>query len=286
MSRWEEGIYLFSIGLAKKVLLADLIAHLIDPMLSHPSTLSGMPAWLALFGYALQIYFDFSGYSDMAVGSAWILGFSIPQNFNAPYTAKSISEFWQRWHISLSNFITNYLYTPILRSFSKATLKTSGVATLLAMGIAGLWHGPAWTYIVFGLLHGVALVVNQTWKKSKRKLPGAMGWLLTFLFVNAAFVVFRSPDLGSAAKMLLTMLPHGDVLSTRILETVVPFTLSVLLQPVVIGIALAFFGKSSWERVLLLKLDYLNALFIAALLVVCFIFLNSSTAKQFVYFAF
>ena len=281
-----RGIFLLALGLAKKVIFADTFATISDAGYAAIGELSCVEAWSFSLAYTLQIYFDFSGYSDMAVGSAWILGFSIPQNFNAPYTAKSISEFWQRWHISLSNFITNYLYTPILRSFSKATLKTSGVATLLAMGIAGLWHGPAWTYIVFGLLHGVALVVNQTWKKSKRKLPGAMGWLLTFLFVNAAFVVFRSPDLGSAAKMLLTMLPHGDVLSTRILETVVPFTLSVLLQPVVIGIALAFFGKSSWERVLVLKLDYLNALFIAALLVVCFIFLNSSTAKQFVYFAF
>ncbi|MDB4933811.1 MAG: D-alanyl-lipoteichoic acid acyltransferase DltB, superfamily, partial [Labilithrix sp.] len=215
----RRGLYLLTLGLAKKVVFADTFAAIADIGFASVGHLSTLEAWVFSLAYTFRIYFDFSGYSDMAVGTAWLLGFEIPQNFDAPYRSQSISEFWQRWHISLSNFITNYLYTPILRSFRKATLRTSAIATLLAMGIAGLWHGPAWTYIVFGLIHGVSLAVNQYWKKSKRRLPRGMGWLVTFLLVNAAFVVFRSPTLGSALTMLGSMIPHGNVLGTTVLET-------------------------------------------------------------------
>jgi alginate O-acetyltransferase complex protein AlgI len=103
------------------------------------------------------LYFDFSGYSDMAIGSAMMLGIEIPRNFDRPYSATSIIDFWQRWHISLTSFITGYLYTPILKSFKKRTLAVASLATFLAMGIAGLWHGAAWTFVVYGMLHGIYL---------------------------------------------------------------------------------------------------------------------------------
>jgi len=203
-----RGLYLFALGLVKKVALADSFATLANAGFGAVGQLSCFEAWLFSLAYTFQIYFDFSGYSDMAVGLAWMLGVDIPQNFNKPYVSRSISEFWQRWHISLSSFITNYLYTPILRSFRKATLRTSAFATILAMAIAGLWHGPGWTFIVFGLMHGIALAVNQAWKKSKRRLPPGMGWLFTFMLVNAAFVVFRSPTMSGA----LTMRRRQDVM--------------------------------------------------------------------------
>jgi len=283
----SRGVFLFTQGLAKKVVFADAFGAIADAGFAGVGNLSWIETWAFSLAYTLQIYFDFSGYSDMAVGSAWMLGIDIPQNFKAPYIAKSISEFWQRWHISLSSFITNYLYTPILRGLGKATLATSAVAILLAMGIAGLWHGAGWTYVVFGLMHGAALAINQVWKKkSKRRLPDGMGWALTFLFVNAAFIVFRSPSLPAAGQMLAGLLPHHNLFGTELLATAVPFAPSVLLRPVVIGAVLAFFFKSSWELAAEFRPTWRNSLGTAALLVVSLLYLNSSVAKQFVYFAF
>jgi D-alanyl-lipoteichoic acid acyltransferase DltB (MBOAT superfamily) len=282
----RRGLFLLVLGLAKKVVLADSFASIADTGFAAQH-LSTVEAWVFALSYAFQIYFDFSGYSDMAVGTAWLLGFEIPQNFNAPYAAKSISEFWQRWHISLSNFITNYLYTPILRSFRKATVRTSALATLIAMTIAGLWHGPAWTYIAFGAMHGVALVVNQWWKRSKRKLPRGIGWLLTFGFVTASFVVFRSRDLASAGSMLLAMIPHGsDLIGTKVLQTAVPFSPTLVLRPALIGILIAFAFKSAWDYALAFKPTVRTAAATCSLLVLSLFFVNSSVAKRFVYFAF
>ena len=286
MEMASRGLFLFAQGLAKKVVFADSFGAIADAGFASVAQLSCVEAWAFSLAYTFQIYFDFSGYSDMAVGSAWILGFDVPQNFNAPYIAKSISEFWQRWHISLSNFITSYLYMPIVRWMGRATLLTSTVATLLAMGIAGLWHGPGWTYVLFGLMHGTALAVNQAWKKSKRRLPDGVGWALTFLFVNATFIVFRSPSLPAAWQLLKGLLPHHKLFGTQLLATVVPFAPSVLLRPVAIGAVLAFLFKSSWDLASQFRPTWRNSIATAALFVACLLFLNSSVAKQFVYFAF
>jgi alginate O-acetyltransferase complex protein AlgI len=282
----SRGLYIFAIGLVKKVVFADSFATVANAGFAAVDRASTLQAWAFSLAYTFQIYFDFSGYSDMAVGVAWMLGFDIPQNFKTPYESRSIREFWQRWHISLSSFITNYLYTPILRSFRKATLRTSAVATILAMAIAGLWHGPGWTFIVFGLIHGTALAINQVWKKSKRKLPPGVGWLATFLVVNAAFVVFRSPTLGAAGQLLRAMLPHGDLLGTTTLGTVIPLTPMLVVRPVVIGMVIAVVFKSSAERADAFMPTVQRAMATAALLVVSVFFINSSVAKQFVYFAF
>jgi D-alanyl-lipoteichoic acid acyltransferase DltB (MBOAT superfamily) len=281
-----RGVYLLSIGLAKKVILADSFAQIADAGFGTQNNLSTLEAWSSSLAYTFQIYYDFSGYSDIAVGSAWLLGIDIPQNFNAPYRSKSISEFWQRWHISLSNFITNYLYTPILRSMGSATLRTSAVATLLAMGIAGLWHGPAWTFLVFGLLHGVGLSANQIWKKKKLKMPGWLGWLVTFLLVVIAFVFFRSPSVGSAIRMLSEMLPHSPLSGLGSLRGILPQNATILVRPVAIGTVPAFWFKSSAELSKSFRPTALTACTTAALLLLSLVYINSTAAKQFVYFAF
>ncbi len=221
-----RGIYLISLGLAKKVVLADSFARIADAGFTAPQNLSTVEAWVFSLSYTFQIYFDFSGYSDIAVGSAWMVGIDIPQNFNAPYISKSITEFWKRWHISLSNFITDYLYTPILRSMGKATITTSVIAVLIAMSIAGLWHGPAWTFVIFGALHGCALAANQIWRRRKKKMPAWLGWLMTFTFVNISFVFFRSPNVPAAIHMLYSMLPHPHMLDLWALNSVLlPYSL-------------------------------------------------------------
>ena len=281
-----RGLYLCSLGFAKKVVLADSFARIADAGYGSIGTLSTLEAWCFSFAYAFQIYFDFSGYSDIAVGSAWLLGIDIPQNFNSPYRSKSISEFWQRWHISLSNFITNYLYSPLVRSMGTATLRTSAVATLLAMGIAGLWHGPAWTYVVFGLLHGAGLSANQIWKKKKRKMPDWLGWIVTLVFVNVTFVFFRSPSVSAALHMLAAMLPHPHPLSVVTLRGVLPLTPTLIFRPAVIGIVAALWFKSSAELSKNFRPSALSACVTAALLLLSLFFMNSTVAKQFVYFAF
>ncbi|HXA64290.1 MAG TPA: MBOAT family O-acyltransferase [Bryobacteraceae bacterium] len=282
-----RGLHLCSLGLAKKVILADSFARIADAGFGTQNKLSTLEAWTCTLAYAFQIYFDFSGYSDIAVGSAWLLGIDIPQNFSAPYRSKSISEFWQRWHISLSNFITNYLYTPILRSMGLGTLLTSAVATLLAMGIAGLWHGPAWTFLMWGLLHGVGLSVNQIWKKKKMKMPDWLGWLVTFIFVNIGLVLFRSPNMDSARNTLMAMLPHSPLTGLGTLRDFFPpLTATLVLRPVVIGVVAAFWFKSSGELSKSFRPTAVTAFVTAALLLLSFVFINSTPAKPFVYFAF
>ena len=150
-----RGLFLFSMGLAKKVVFGDSFGTIADAGSASTSNYSLVEAWIFSLAALFHLYFDFSGYSDMALGTAWMLGIDIPQNFNAPLRSRSISEFWQRWHISLSNFITEYLYNPLLRSFGTPTLATSAAATIIAMTIAALWHGPAWTFVAWGFSHGM-----------------------------------------------------------------------------------------------------------------------------------
>jgi D-alanyl-lipoteichoic acid acyltransferase DltB (MBOAT superfamily) len=288
-ARWQQasqGLFLCGLGLAKKVILADSFAAVADAGFGSAAALSTLEAWIASFAYSLQIYLDFSGYSDMAVGAALLLGIDIPQNFNDPYRSRSISEFWQRWHISLSNFITNYLYTPILRSMGSATLRTSVVATLLAMGIAGLWHGPAWTFIIFGLLHGVGLSINQIWRKKKLKMPDWLGRLTTVVFVNITFVFFRSHSVGAANHMLASMLPHLPFTSMGALGAVLPLTPYTLLRPVAIGTVAVFWFKSSLELSNDFRPTLRSSFATVVLILLSFIFINSTEAKPFVYFAF
>jgi alginate O-acetyltransferase complex protein AlgI len=281
-----RGLYQFALGLFKKVLFADSFGRVADLGFSSVAEWSTLEAWAFSVAYTLHIYFDFSGYSDMALGSARLLGIDIPRNFNAPLRARTVIEFWQRWHISLSNFITTYLYTPILQSFRRATLATAAVATLVSMTIAGLWHGPSWTYVVFGTLHGAALVINQYWKKTKRKLPAPLAWALTFCFVNLAFIFFRSPDLATAVHIVARLLSTHAVLGTTVLRAVSSIGIVTLVPPLLAGAVVAFVGKSSDELARDFHPTFLSAFGSAALLLLSFLYMNSSMGRQFVYFNF
>jgi hypothetical protein len=174
----------------------------------------------------------------------------------------------------------------MLRSMGKATLRASAVATLVAMGIAGLWHGPAWTYVIFGLMHGCALVINQVWKKRRLKLPDWLGWMLTFGFVNLAFVFFRSPTVPAALHMIWSMAPRVNLFGTTALQGVLPLTLVTLARPIAIGAVLAFAFKSAPELARAFRPSLATAGAAAGLILLALFFINSSPAKQFVYFAF
>jgi alginate O-acetyltransferase complex protein AlgI len=204
---FSHGIGIFVIGLLKKVAIADHLGALVDPMLARYATLSTLGAWLAALGYTFQLYYDFSGYSDMAIGLGYLFGLRIPRNFNAPYTATGIIDFWRRWHISLSSWLRDYLYIRLggNRHGRMRTLRN----LLVTMLLGGLWHGANWTFVVWGLYHGVLLALNRTFEPWLRRWPAIALRATTFLLVVVGWVVFRSADLRMAATWLRRMAGVG-----------------------------------------------------------------------------
>jgi D-alanyl-lipoteichoic acid acyltransferase DltB (MBOAT superfamily) len=199
------GLFVFFVGLFKKVVIADDLSTTVKLGFDVAPALNFFEAWITSLSYTLQLYFDFSGYSDMAIGVGLMFNIVLPRNFDSPYKAVNMIDFWRRWHISLSDFINTYLYTPILRSFSRVTFQNSLIAIFIAMLISGFWHGAGWTFIIWGGLHGGALVVNHLWKKRKIKMPRWLGWVITFNFVNLSFVFFRAKGWHEAVKVLTGM---------------------------------------------------------------------------------
>jgi len=284
----SQALSLLAMGLFKKVALADSFSRIADAGFSHPAGLSALEAWSSSFAYTFQLYFDFSGYSDMAIATALLLGFSLPVNFDTPYRSLSITEFWQRWHITLSQFITTYLYTPIVKSFKKATMAKASMATLLAMTIAGLWHGPSWTFVLFGALHGFALVVNQYWrKKVKRHVPRPLAWAATMLFVNFAFIFFRASNIASALEICRDLWPNSHPWTLLVLkESIRMSEAAVIAIPLFIGLAAAFLGDNSNVISRRIQPRFSSAWAVAGLILVSLLFMNSNLAKEFIYFAF
>jgi D-alanyl-lipoteichoic acid acyltransferase DltB (MBOAT superfamily) len=200
------GILIFSMGLFKKVVIADTFATWATNGFDYAASLNIIEAWITSLSYTFQLYFDFSGYTDMAIGAALLFNIKLPQNFNSPYKALNIIDFWKRWHITLTTFITTYIYTPIVKSFDKLSFAKAMWATFLTFFIAGLWHGASWLFITFGVLHGIGLVINHTWKKKiKINIPKPVSWFITFNYINIAFVFFRANDFESAFKVLSSM---------------------------------------------------------------------------------
>jgi D-alanyl-lipoteichoic acid acyltransferase DltB (MBOAT superfamily) len=282
-----RGLFLFTIGLFKKVLLADAFAKLADRGFNPAVHLSALEAWCFATAYMMQIYFDFSGYSDMAIGCALMLGIEIPRNFDRPFRSKSIIEFWTRWHISLSQFITTYLYTPTLTSMWRISLFTSALATFLAMTIAGLWHGPAWTFVLYGVIHGLALACNQYWRKKKvAKLPAFPSWFLTFFIVIYAEIFFRSVTLPAGFRMAGAMFDPRHGLAVATLAPAVQSLTAVNLAMVPVGLLIAFVGKSSDELSREFKPTLINALTTGAVFVASCLFMAFNTSQSFLYFQF
>ena len=192
--RWQAGIFLFCVGLAKKVLIADRLGNLIDPLLAPPLTLDLPRAWLALLGYAFQIYFDFSGYTDMAIGLGRLFGIELPQNFNSPYKAVSPRDFWRRWHMTLSFWLRDYLYISL--GGNRCSEGRRRVNLMVTMILGGLWHGANWTFAAWGAWHGGLLVLHQAVPAWDRAV--SMFWQrnVTFFLVTLGWVFFRAESFG------------------------------------------------------------------------------------------
>jgi D-alanyl-lipoteichoic acid acyltransferase DltB (MBOAT superfamily) len=200
------GISLFFFGLAKKLVLADPLSRMIAPIYlqaAHHTPVTLIDAWIAALGFTLQIYFDFSGYSDMAIGLALMFGLRLPFNFDAPYRAVSVRDFWRRWHMTLSRFLRDYLYIPL--GGNRSGVARQVVNVVLTMLLGGLWHGANWTFVVWGGLHGAGLAVNHLWSFTGLRLPRVFAWALTMLFVILAWVLFRAASFSIAYDVLRSM---------------------------------------------------------------------------------
>ncbi len=221
-----KGIQAFSIGLAKKVLIADNFGKIVDYGYIHISSLNSVEAILTVLAYTMQIYFDFSGYCDMATGIGLMFNISLPQNFNSPYKATNINDFWKRWHITLTRFLTNYIYIP-LGGNRKGILRTY-INIFIVFLASGIWHGAGYTFILWGILHGVAQILTRIFKKQIDKIPSVILWPINFLFLNVTWVYFRATSVSDAHLLFSRIFKGGfGVINAELTET--------LLQPVFIS---------------------------------------------------
>lgn len=202
------GIYIFSIGLFKKVFIADTFAEWANQGFDSVNALSFFDAWGASLSYTMQLYYDFSGYSDMAIGASLILNIPLPINFNSPYKALDIQDFWRRWHMTLSRWLRDYLYIPLGGNRNGSFF--TGINLFITFLLGGLWHGASWNFVIWGALHGSAVVIHRGWQAIGFRMPRFMAWVITFMFVNLAWVFFRAKTLPDSIKMINAMSDIGS----------------------------------------------------------------------------
>jgi D-alanyl-lipoteichoic acid acyltransferase DltB (MBOAT superfamily) len=279
---WERigrGSVLFCIGLFKKVVVADSLAGIVDPAYASAATegvLDFSTAWLAAFAFSWQIYFDFSGYSDMAIGLGLMFGYRLPVNFNAPYRAKSLQEVWQRWHMTLSRFLRDYLFVPLARS--RRLGHPTVMAVLVTMFLGGLWHGAAWSFAIWGLAHGIGLLINAGFTRSGLALPRGVGWVLTMLFWVEITVLFRADSFATAAVFWRAMHDFHGVIAMPEADP--------LLWVIAAGI-IAIAGPTSQEVALRrLVPNRWYAVAAGLLIVVVLVMVGGGSEEEFYYFQF
>jgi alginate O-acetyltransferase complex protein AlgI len=270
----NAGWSFFIIGLSQKVLLADTIAAVINPALEDMTTLSSAAAWLCMLGYTYQLYFDFAGYSNMAVGLGFLFGMHIPQNFDSPYKAVNPSDFWRRWHISLSRCLRDYLYIPLGGSRHGELAAYRNL--MITMLLGGLWHGANWTFVIWGAYHGALLCL---YRRFSRVWDAQPVWLQRggmFLLVIIGWTLFRAHSLGAATDLLARMfLPAGGALVSGA---------AVLAACILLAFVLAHFGKNTFE--MSHRWKPAAAWGLAGLLVACLVSVYGTENSPFLYFQF
>jgi len=210
----QRGLFIFAIGLFKKVAIADTFSSWATTGFDSGQALDFFAAWAASLSYTFQLYFDFSGYCDMAIGASLLFNIRLPINFNSPYKAMDIQDFWRRWHITLSRFLRDYLYIP-LGGNRRSTFRTY-VNLLATFVLGGLWHGATWMFVIWGALHGTALVLHRLWRKLGLPMPPALAWLITFMFVNLSWVFFRAKTMDDAIRVLRGMIDLHSIFGQTI----------------------------------------------------------------------
>lgn len=285
------GVVFFSIGLFKKVVLADHFAAISDPTFASASTLQSLgsvEAWQGMLAYTFQIYFDFSGYAEMAIGLGLLFGIWLPINFNSPYKASSIVDFWRRWHVTLSNFLRDYLYIPLGGNRLGQWRQASNL--LMTMLLAGLWHGAGWTFVLWGGLHGLLLVINHRLPALPQGLPWRLGSiLLTFLLVAFLWILFRAETLAAAWHYFAVLWQYPD-LSRLFAEQNTPVLAWLLVGFSVIWVlpgTLQWLRYTHWQaNPTAIRLHAGHGLLAGVLLFVSLKMMASGPSQSFIYFVF
>lgn len=302
------GIFVFSIGLFKKVMLADHFSTTVLDGMNYLDTITFFDAWTVTLSYTFQLYFDFSGYSDMAIGLALLFNIKLPINFDSPYKARNFQEMVSRWHITLTRFLYEYVYYPMQRWLSKrffssprfklgSKIKTSINVVLLFL-LSGIWHGAGWNFIIWGLLMGIGVVVYRMWSKWNIKLPLFLAWGLTFCYANFILVFFRASNLDQALLLIKAMLGlNGFILPEQLSHVLSPLsTVGVhfggtplkdkyqALGLIILGFIIILGFKNTSEKMKTFKPTLIYAIFIAIIFV--YSILNLTKVSEFLYFKF
>ena len=283
------GYQIFIYGLIKKVLIADNLGLFIDEIFISPNLYDSPTIWLSIIAYSIQIFCDFSGYSDMAIGIARILGFKLPMNFNMPYTSINLAEFWNRWHISLSSWFRDYVYIPlfsriddddIINQTKKYKVKDIQY-TVITFLVSGLWHGASWNFVFWGLIHGLGLVIHKGYrylfKSSNARIFNLFSWLITYISVCLAWVFFRAQDFNQSIIILKKIFIYEDGIRwfyTPILYIIPIFALSHLI------------GKICKKEYVIFDLKSFQGAFVFIFTLMCIFFLASNNHNPFIYFQF
>ncbi|WP_456273209.1 MBOAT family O-acyltransferase [Bacillus sp. AK031] len=300
---WDNismGVFIFIIGLAKKVAIADTVALWANDGFSNYQNLTFIESWVTSLAYTIQLYFDFSGYCDMAIGLGLLFNIRLPINFNSPYKSRNIQDFWKRWHMTLGRFMTQYIYIP-LGGNRRGKILTY-VNVFIIFFISGFWHGAGWTFIVWGIMHGVASIIVRMWGNTKITLPYWVSWFITFQFVNVAWVYFRATSIEQANVIIGKMFsPNWSEFSTFFTHPIRNFAYSstfelpfftinnpkVVVFSLIVLLLFAFSVKNSveWIENFKPKWSYIVASQVLLLLVLTSVFLMQKN-NVFLYFNF
>ncbi len=280
----SAGMYLFAIGLFKKVVIADTFAVWASCGYGDTASLSLMSAWATSLAYTFQLYFDFSGYTDMALAVALLFNIKLPINFNSPYKALNIQDFWRRWHMTLSRFLRDYIYIPLGGNRHGEFRTYSNLFTVFLVG--GLWHGASWMFVIWGALHGIAIVAHRLWQQMGFKMNALLAWFITFNFINITWIFFRAKEWDDAVNVLSGMFglngieKFSDLLEFGTLSTIDLFIMMIVF---LIGIS-TFFTRNSNQMVSSLRLTNRSMLF--GVFLMCIGILQLNKISTFLYFNF
>ncbi|MBX2895928.1 MAG: MBOAT family protein [Cyclobacteriaceae bacterium] len=273
-----KGLFVFNMGLAKKLIVADSLSGIVAQGYKNAEVLSVVQAWITSVFYSMQLYFDFSGYSDMAIGLGLLFNIHIPINFNSPYKAENIQDFWRRWHITLSTFLRDYVYIPL--GGSKDGEQKTYRNLLFTFLIGGIWHGAGWTFIIWGGLHGVALGLHRFFSKFRFQLPKFISILITFLFVNVTWVFFRADGWQTATNLLSAM--AGLNFSNTSFVLINDF----YSLPVWIAAVILLFGRNTNQIASGFNFSINYGWRLMILIILNLLYLNSTISQEFLYFDF
>lgn len=293
------GLFVFSIGLFKKVMIADTFAQWANTGFDSTGSLNILEAWSTSLSYTFQLYFDFSGYADMAIGIALLFNIRLPINFNSPYKALNIQDFWRRWHMTLSRFLRDYVYIPI--GGNRLSNYRTYINLFITFLIGGVWHGAGWMFIIWGSLHGAALIVHRLWAKFNFKVWCWLAWLITFNFINVTWIFFRASDFNSVVRVLKGMLDFRSISLPAVLNENIFLNLSSieyneLLKGIdgtyrtFIYIFLAFifisFKKNSSDIYIMNNVSYKQVFLASFFYTASFLSMLFVSSKEFLYFNF